>query len=175
VQATPPVAPETAPTAPAPARRKGDAKLVDDLAGFVKYLTHHHGADFFETVGELDLSFSQVRALAILARDVDQASLKELGDRLRLSLPAVSRSVEGLVQRGYVTRAEDTADRRVKQVAATPQGRELVERLGELKLAGIADFIRTLDGDQRKRLAGALAPLVAREEIGAMRPSRRAR
>jgi DNA-binding MarR family transcriptional regulator len=162
-------------TVPAPARRKGDARLADDLAGLVKYLMHAHGADFFETVGELDLSFSQTRALAILARDVDQASLNQLGERLNLSLPAVSRSVEGLVQRGYVTRAEDTEDRRVKQVAATAEGRALVDRLMELRVAGMKEFVKTLEGKERERLAAALAPLLAREEIGAMRPSRRAR
>ena len=158
-----------------PARRRSDARLTDDLAGLVKYLLHAHGADFFETVGELDLSFTQVRALAILGRDVEQASLKELGDRLGLSLPAVSRSVEGLVKRGYVTRAEDADDRRFKQVAATPEGRALIDRLMELRVAGIAEFVKTLDAAEHRRLATSLAPIVAREEIDAMRPSRRAR
>lgn len=158
-----------------PARRRTDARLTDDLAGLVKFLIHAHGADFFETVGELDLSFTQVRALAILGRDVEQASLKELADRLGLSLPAVSRSVEGLVQRGYVTRAEDADDRRFKQVAATPEGQALIDRLMELRVAGIAEFVKTLDAGERRRLAAALAPIVARDEIGAMRPSRRTR
>jgi len=160
-------------TTSAPARRKGDSKLTDDLAGLVKYLMHAHGGDFFETVGELDLSFTQVRALAILGRDVERASLGELGERLGLSLPAVSRSVDGLVQRGYVTRAEDAEDRRFKQVAATREGRALVDRLTELRVAGIARFVKTLEPGERQRLAAALEPLVAREEVGAMRPSRR--
>ena len=146
------------------------------MAALFKYLVRNHGADFFETVGELDLSFTQVRALSILARDLDRATLGELGERLHLSLPAVSRAVEGLVKRGYVTRAEDADDRRFKQVAATGEGRELIERLMELRVAGFADFVKTLDDAEREGLAAALAPLIARDEIAALRtPVRRAR
>ncbi|HEX8065131.1 MAG TPA: MarR family transcriptional regulator [Thermoleophilaceae bacterium] len=152
-----------------------DPALVDDLAAFVKYLIHAYGTDFFRAVGELDLSFSQVRALGVLVRDVEEATLKDLGDRLGLSLPAVSRSVEGLVKRGLVTRAEDAADRRFKQVRATPEGRALLDRLVELRVAGIDDFLRTVAPRDRRRLAAALEPIVAREEIAAMRPPARRR
>ena len=143
--------------------------LTEDLATFVKYLMHAHGEDFFKAVGELDLSFSQVRILGVLGRDVERASVKELADRLALSLPAVSRSVEGLVQRGYVTRAEDSDDRRMKRIAATGDGRALLARLGELRVAGVADFLATLTGAERASLASALDPIVARPEVDAMR------
>jgi DNA-binding MarR family transcriptional regulator len=153
---------------PPPARRAADERLVEDLAGFVKYLLHAHGGDFFKAVGELDLSFSQVRILSLLVRELQSASLKDLADRLGLSLPAVSRSVEGLVQRGYVTRAEDADDRRVKNVAATGDGRALFARLAELRVAGAADFVETLSARERARLAAALAPIVAREDVAAL-------
>ena len=139
------------------------------MAALWKYLIHTHGTDFFETVGELDLSFTQVRALSILARDVERATLGELGERLGLSLAAVSRAVEGLVKRGHVTRAEDADDRRFKQVAATDEGRALMDKLMELRVAGFAEFVKTLDPADRERLADALTPIVARDEIAAIR------
>ncbi len=143
--------------------------LAADMAALWKYLIRAHGTDFFETVGELDLSFTQVRALSILANDLERATLGELGDRLGLSLPAVSRAVEGLVKRGYVTRAEASDDRRFKQVAATDSGRALMERLMELRVAGFGEFVKTLDPAERERLANAIAPIVARDEIAALR------
>ncbi|MEA2350018.1 MAG: hypothetical protein QOG86_959, partial [Thermoleophilaceae bacterium] len=76
--------------------------LANDLNTLFKYVIRHHGTDFFEMVGEAGLSFTQVRALSLLARDVERATLGELGERLGLSLPAISRAVEGLVKRGYV-------------------------------------------------------------------------
>ena len=155
--------------AAAAARGGADAALTEDLAVFVKYLIHAHGEDFFKAVGELDLSFSQVRILGVLARDVERASVKELADTLGLSLPAISRSVDGLVQRGYVTRAEDAADRRMKQIAATGDGRALLNRLIELRIAGAGDFLETLDASERAGLAAALEPIVARPEVEAVR------
>ncbi|MEA2474281.1 MAG: hypothetical protein QOE06_2196 [Thermoleophilaceae bacterium] len=150
--------------------------LAADMNALFKYVIRHHGGDFFETVGELGLSFTQVRVLSLLARDIERATLGELGERLQLSLPTVSRAVEGLVKRGYVTRAEDAEDRRFKQVAATGEALDLMERLMELRVAGFAEFAETLDPTERERLAAALAPIVARDDVAAMRtPTRKAR
>jgi DNA-binding MarR family transcriptional regulator len=144
---------------------KDDAQLSSQLYGLLKYLLHGHGGDYVRAVGELELSLTQLRALHVLAYEVEQASLKDLADRLGLSLPAVSRSIDGLVQRGLVTRAEDEEDRRMKQVSATASAPELLDRLTELRLAGIEAFVATLAPRERARLAAALAPLAEREEI----------
>jgi DNA-binding MarR family transcriptional regulator len=147
------------------AAAEADARLSEHLYGLLKFLLHGHGGDYVRAVGELELSLTQLRALHVLAYGVEQASLKDLADRLGLSLPAVSRSIDGLVQRGLVTRAEDTEDRRMKQVRATASAPELLERLTELRLAGIESFVATLAPRERARLAAALAPLAEREEI----------
>jgi DNA-binding MarR family transcriptional regulator len=143
--------------------------LAADMAALWKYLIRTHGTDFLEIVGELDLSFTQVRALGTLTNELERATLGELGERLGLSLATVSRAVEGLVKRGYVTRAEDAADRRFKQVAATGEGRALMERLMELRVAGFAEFVETLEPADRERLAAAIGPIAARDEIAALR------
>jgi DNA-binding MarR family transcriptional regulator len=142
-----------------------DAQLTQHLYGLLKFLLHGHGGEFVRAVGELELSFTQLRALHVLSYEVEQTSLKDLADTLGLSLPAVSRSIDGLVQRGLVTRAEDAEDRRMKQVRATAKAPELLDRLTELRLAGIEQFVATLSARERDRLAAALAPLAEREEI----------
>jgi DNA-binding MarR family transcriptional regulator len=142
-----------------------DARLSEHLYGLLKFLLHGHGGEYVRAVGELELSLTQLRALHVLAYEVEQASLKDLADRLGLSLPAVSRSIDGLVQRGLVTRAEDAEDRRMKQVRATASAPELLDRLTELRLAGIEAFVASLAPRERTRLAAALAPLAEREEI----------
>ena len=142
-----------------------DARLTEHLYGLLKFLLHGHGGEYVRAVGELELSLTQLRALHVLAYDEEQMTLKDLADRLGLSLPAVSRSVEGLVQRGLVTRAEDEEDRRMKQVRATAEAPELLDRLTELRLAGIEQFVETLSARERARLAAALVPIAEREEI----------
>ena len=152
-------------TAAARRSETSPAQLTEHLYGFLKFVLHGAGGDYVRVVGELELSLTQLRALHVLAYDVEQTSLKDLADRLELSLPAVSRSIDGLVQRGLVTRSEDEADRRMKQVRATPAAPELLDRLTELRLAGIEQFVSTLSGRERTRLTSALALLAEREEI----------
>src|ERR671926_228841 len=125
-------------------KQRDDSALASQLHGLVKFLLHGHGGEYVRAVGELELSLTQLRALHVLAYDVEETSLKDLADRLGLSLPAVSRSIDGLVQRGLVTRAEDAEDRRMKQVRATAEAPELLERLTELRLAGIESFVASV-------------------------------
>ena len=139
-----------------------DTRLVRDLGAFAKFILHAGGRDFYAAVGELDLSISQIRILHLLTREVENASLKTLADAIGLSLPAVSRSIDGLVHRGLVTREENADDRRLKSVRATGEAHDLVDRLMELRLAGIAEFVNTLSDEERADLANALSPVVAR-------------
>src|SRR3954447_20984708 len=143
------------------------ADLVRDLVGFAKFLLNAGGGDFYREVGELDLTLSQIRTLHVLARVREEASLKELADDIGLSLAATSRSVDALVHRGLVTRTENAADRRLKAVRATDEAHELTNRLIEMRLAGIAGFVATLNPQERAQLETALAPIVARKDIAA--------
>src|SRR4051794_41508260 len=146
-------------------RTAADEELVRSVGGFAKFILHAGGRDFYRAVGELDLSISQIGILQLLTGPVESASLKTIADEVGLSMPAVSRSVDGMVQRGLVTRTEDEKDRRHKAIRATDEAREEAGRLIELRVAGITDFVETLSAEERRNLADALAPIVAREEI----------
>ena len=117
--------------------------------------------DFFRTVDELELSLSQMKALHLLA-DGEEKSVKTVGDALGLSQPAASRSVDGLVRRGLVLRRECAADRRQKQVQISPEGSDAVRRMSEARLAGLTEFVETLEEAERAALSRALAPIVER-------------
>jgi DNA-binding MarR family transcriptional regulator len=146
-------------------REAADLDLVRSIGGFAKFILHAGGRDFYRAVGELELSISQIRILHLLTGPMETASLKAIADEVGLSMPAVSRSVDGLVQRGLVTRTEGVTDRRQKAVRATDQAREEAGRLVELRIAGITDFVKTLTAEERRDLSEALAPIVAREDI----------
>jgi DNA-binding MarR family transcriptional regulator len=146
--------------------------LIPDLAAFVRFVMQTCGRDFFQAVGELELSFSQLKVLQLLGEQDEDLSVKGLADHFALSLPAMSRAVDDLVRRGLVTRTEDSEDRRMKRVRATRAGRSLVDKLMELRIAGLEVFVETLKPAERARLQKALAPIVAREDIAPLRPRR---
>jgi DNA-binding MarR family transcriptional regulator len=125
------------------------------------------GREVFQAIDELGLSFSQLKAAQALAEADAPLSLGALGDQLALSLPAISRAVDGLVKRGLCTRREDPVDRRSKRVVLTTQGRRFYERVYALRAAGVRDFVNRLEPHEREALGEGLRSIAGREEIAA--------
>jgi DNA-binding MarR family transcriptional regulator len=154
----------TAVSPPAPA-----TEVAHDVFAVMAYLLRASSHDVFSAVGELELSLTQIKLLHFLDEE-ECVGLKELGDRIALSLPAASRAIDGLHQRGLVERRENEADRRMKSVQITPAGADAVRRLNEARLSFLEQFAASLTDTQRRRLSSALAPIVARDEVAACRP-----
>ena len=134
------------------------------------YLHKHCNADLFEAIGALELSLTQLKLLHHLDEADRALTVKEAAELVLVSLPAASRMVEDLVQRGFVERNEDSEDRRMKRVRPTAAGRAVTLRLNAARLTGSQQFAQTLNSSERANLAAALAVLLERPEIAACRP-----
>ena len=133
------------------------------LVEFLRFLTQSAGNGFVQAVEDAGLSLTQLKAMHILAASDEELSLNGLAEQLGgLSLPTLSRAVDALVQRGYVRRAEDSADRRVKRLSLTAKGRRTIDRLLEIRVAELGAVLETLTDDERGRLARALEPILER-------------
>ena len=108
---------------------------------------------------ELDLSFTQVKALHMLDGSREELSVKELSEALGMSMPHGSRLAESLQQRGWAERREDEHDRRIKRVRITADGRKVVDRINAARLEGLEALAASMTDTQRRRLSGALAAL----------------
>ncbi len=116
--------------------------------------------DHFRVIEENDLTVSQVRAIVMLAcSDPEPLAGGRIAARIGASPAAVSRALEGLVQKGFVTRRESEEDRRVRLFTITDPGRELAGDLVALRRAQIDNFLDTLDPAQRDAVGEALSPL----------------
>ena len=123
------------------------------------------GRDFLQAIDDIGLSLTQLKVLQLLAEGPGEHALKELTEHLALSLPAVSRAVDGLVQRDLIRRTEDAEDRRMKRVALTPKGTDLAADLVRLRFQGLDEFVAGLTAKQRAALDRALALICEREEL----------
>ena len=123
-----------------------------------------HGRDLIHLAHEFELSFSQMKALHYL-HEQDDVSVKALGEQLGLSMGAMSRAADELVQRGLMDRTEDPTDRRIKRLRLTKKGRELVQKMRELRMAGFEQFVATLSPQESAQLAKALEPILARDAV----------
>jgi DNA-binding MarR family transcriptional regulator len=136
-------------------------RLSELLAPLWAHLNRKSSAELFELVAKLDSSFSQVKMLFLL-EDGREHAVKEVATHLGLSVPAASRAIDGLIERGWVSRRESAEDRRSRLVALTDAGKDVVERLVRARLKTLEQFAEELTPDERESLAKALLPIVER-------------
>ena len=134
-------------------------ELAGELLQLWSHLMRGSSQQMFAILGELDLTMTQMKTLGMLDDCVEEVSVKELSERLGLSLPATSRTVDGLLRRGLLSRHEDLEDRRIKRVRLTDAGREMVQRMVTTRLQGLESYAVTLSDDQRAALMAALVEL----------------
>ena len=79
-----------------------------------------------------------------------------IGPKVELTCGAISVAVDRLHGRGLVTRNEDPADRRVRLVDLTCEGRRLIGAVFERHAADMADIMRVLSGEERRQLESLL-------------------
>ena len=79
------------------------------------------------------LSLSQYRTLATVASGGERAS--QLAERLALARPSLTAVVDGLVDRGFLSRSAVPGDRRATQIEITVTGRKAL-KVAEAAMAG---------------------------------------
>lgn len=146
----------------------GIRETATQLGAVISNVFLHDQGEQLAALEESGLTMSQCKALLALAGPGESAEPRHIGEiaeRLGLSLPAMSRAADGLVRKRLITRVEDTDDRRVRRIAITSKGEQLVAKLVSLRLASLERFVSTLSAPQRRKLDAALEALLEREEI----------
>jgi DNA-binding MarR family transcriptional regulator len=144
--------------------------LALDLCAVITYIQKSCQSDVLEAVGALELSLTQIKLLHHLEGADREVGLGEAAEMVRVSLPAASRMVDDLVRRGFVERHENAADRRMKRVSLTDEGRAIIRRIGAARLTGLEQFVGDLTESERRALERALEKLLERPEVAVWRP-----
>jgi DNA-binding MarR family transcriptional regulator len=93
------------------------------------------------------------------AEGLEGLRLVDLSERLLIRPPSVTGVVDRLERAGLVVRDGSTTDLRVKHVALTVQGRQLVERVLHGHQDQIDRLMACLEPDEQEQLHGLLARL----------------
>jgi DNA-binding MarR family transcriptional regulator len=115
-------------------------------------------SDFVRFAREAGLSMQQFSALLILQHRGAQG-VSDLGEHLGVSSAAASQMIDRLVQQGLLSRDEDPSDRRVRQVALTARGKELIDKSMQARRAWIDGLARVLTPEEQQAIAAALGRL----------------
>ncbi|HEY3378579.1 MAG TPA: MarR family transcriptional regulator [Armatimonadota bacterium] len=102
-----------------------------------------------------ELTMPQFRALKIIS--IHQgASLSEVAEHIAVTLSSASRLVDGLVERQYLSRVNDIADRRRILLTLTAKGTDILERAHQGALATFARYLSALSDDDCANLLQAM-------------------
>lgn len=108
--------------------------------------------------GDVDLTFTQLRALFVLGRRPHRVG--ELASALRMSLASASALSDRLVRLALVARRPDAHDRRSVFLELAPPGARLLRRLERGQTSQLTRAIRLMTEDERRAFATTLRAFV---------------
>ena len=103
----------------------------------------------------VDLSVPQFRTLSYVDRN-SGASLSAVAEQIGLTLPSMSKIVDGLVARKLVSRQTHRDDRRRMTLALTERGRSVLEASREATRNCLAQALGNLSGADRSTITAAM-------------------
>jgi DNA-binding MarR family transcriptional regulator len=97
------------------------------------------------------LGYSRIhhRLLYFIGRDPG-CSVKDLLEVLEMSKQYINKPLRTLIQDGYVSQDPDVADRRIKRLRLTPEGRKLENRLSSVQRRRFEKIFR-IAGEEAER------------------------
>jgi DNA-binding MarR family transcriptional regulator len=116
-------------------------ELLDVLPAFARIMFSHAN-----TLGEEKTTLMQVRVLSFLMEN--RLTVSDLAKKRRVSLQSASTLVQGLVERGWVTRVPDPDDRRRSLLEVTPEGLTRAALARERLLRYLTTFLDSLEPDE---------------------------
>jgi DNA-binding MarR family transcriptional regulator len=101
-----------------------------------------------------DLSMREYDVLYTLSKSREPVRMGELHRHVLLSQPALSRMVDRLVERGFIARRPDPADRRGVRLSLTDVGRDIQRQIGRRHARAVARAVTAeLSPDELRQLA----------------------
>jgi DNA-binding MarR family transcriptional regulator len=152
----------------APEVSEGAQETAARISALLRHLFLYDRGNMLRLIEESGLSMTQSKALLELGGLGEESEARQVGDlaeALGVSLPSMSRAVDGLVKKRLASRVEDPDDRRVRRVAITARGKKFVDTLVVVRQAGMETFAASLTAAQRRKLDAAVDALMDRPDI----------
>ncbi|OWJ68102.1 MarR family winged helix-turn-helix transcriptional regulator [Inquilinus limosus] len=141
------------------AARGPNAYILDDQIGFIlRQVSQRHAAIFAAGIGEQDLTATQWAVLAKLL-ERGPCSQNRLGRRTAMDAATIKGVVDRLGRRGLIETRPDPEDGRRLEVALSPAGQALAERVAPLAHRITAETLAPLTEAEQAALIDLLRKL----------------
>ncbi len=135
-----------------------------DLDGFLPYrlavIASRISRDFSRQYQqEFGITIPEWRVVAHLSQ-VQKTSIREICKKVEMDKSKTSRAAARLVERGYVTRKTNRADRRLIELSLTEKGRAMVAEIARMGARFQAEFEARISPADRPGFLGAIEHLM---------------
>ncbi len=138
--------------------------LVAELNNFAKILNQKNFNTLITEARAKGLSISQVSTLFQLRyKGIIQVS--KIAEKLGISNAAASQMLESLVLKGFITRRESPADRRVKLIEITNSGLEFLNISMKERLVWLNSMVNTLTKNEKDIIHKAFEILISKIDL----------
>lgn len=120
------------------------AQLIDWIADAQRHLGRYFARDRSLPLLATTLTMQQLKVIVALSFQ-ESASGQELARELGIGLGTLTGIVDRLVAHGLVSRREDPADRRVRRLTLTTEGRTLTDEMLDAGTANWRQLLTRLD------------------------------
>jgi DNA-binding MarR family transcriptional regulator len=119
---------------------------------------------YADALGQWQVTPSQSRALRVLASRPGGMRPSVLAEELHIAPRSATEVADALEERGWARRTADPTDRRATVLTPTDSGRELLDRIEEVRRRAAEDVLDVLTPAQRRTLHEILAVVVGEDQ-----------
>ncbi len=138
-------------------RRRFRGKLPEQILNIKASIQEHNLREKIKQISDHDVFFTLG---FVFSRQPEPITMGDLSRILGVPFSTTTRTVDWLVDNGYVQRLADPEDRRVVRVALTESGKELYRAMNGLLLQSAEQFLRNFSPEERKEFGRLLGKLV---------------
>ncbi len=132
-----------------------DTELVTAMDQTISHYQRSLRLAIEQAEGPARLTMPQLRCLQAFGAD-GAALTTQLARRMKVAVPTMTSMIDGLAERGLVTRHPDPADRRQVRIMMTDEGRAVLSRYQAIMHARLRTLIGHLNASQKKRWLAAI-------------------
>ncbi len=123
---------------------------------FCRVMSKGVTAQGLRIAGEVGVPEGQLATLRFLVNN-PTSTLADVASALKVTPPAVTRLLDGLVSRGMVKRSQSSVDRRALELVATDRAKELIRRIETAEEEALEDLLELLSPEEKGELFKGIA------------------
>lgn len=138
-------------------RRRLRGKLPEQILNVKDNIQEHNLREKIAQINDRDVFFT---IGFVFSRQEEPITMGDLSRILGVPFSTATRTVDWMVDYGYVQRLADPEDRRVVRVELSEAGKELYRAMNDLFLESTEQFLHNFSLEERKELGRLLGKLV---------------